>query len=142
MEELFDLYSVETGWVKATWEDVATKRDAGFVGPKEGAEGLVPDLEALVKNYFKSIQGQLDFFARTRGYDGIISAVSYATSTDAQYALEGQYCLKLRDDTWKAANKLAADMVSGTIEPLPEDEFVGQLPCCFAEWPDDEEDDE
>jgi|GEM_PF-4356145 len=139
MEETFDLYSVETGWVKATWEDIATKLDAGFVKAIPDDVAMIPDLDALSKVYFSRVQQALDAFAQTRGYDGIISAVSYAGSNDEQYAAEGAYCMALRDETWKKANNLAADMISGSIEPMTYAAFLAELPLASAEWPENAE---
>jgi len=143
MEELFDVYSVETGWQRVGWDEIAAKLDAGFVKAISDDVALIPDLDALSKVYFSRVQQALDAFAKSRGYDSIISAVSYAGSGDMQYAIEGAYCMGLRDSTWKAANKLAADMISGTVEPIAYADFFAALPVASAEWPDaDEEDDE
>ena len=49
------------------------------------------------------IQARLDNFARTLTYDSILSATTYAVSTNAVYAIEGQYCTEMRDKTWDTA---------------------------------------
>lgn len=46
------------------------------------------------------VERQLDEFARTRGYDNMLSACTYATSKNEKFAREGQYCVELRDATW------------------------------------------
>lgn len=64
-------------------------------------------------------QERLDAFARTRNYDGILSACTYATSTVPAFAVEGQYCVNARDQTWAALYALMADVQGGTL-PMPE----------------------
>ena len=135
MKDTFDLYTPETGWIKATWEDVAFKRDAGFVPPKDPeADQLEPDLVMLGKIYSKRVQALLDAFAQTRGYDNMFAAVSYVNSSNAQYKAEAEYCVALRDATWEKANELCEKMEKGYIEPLTWDDFLGQLP--VPAWPE------
>jgi len=71
----------------------------------------------------------LDEFAQTRGYDNIVSACSYATSTNLAFAAEAQRCVELRDITWATLNQYYADVNAG-IEPLPStiDEILSNLP--------------
>lgn len=85
------------------------------------------NLALLVKNIGKQVQKRLDAFAQERGYDNIMSACSYATSTDPVFAREGTYCIQLRDTTWRAFyNNFTQDIREyNEIEPL--------LP--LAEWP-------
>jgi hypothetical protein len=43
---------------------------------------------------------RLDMFAKTRQYDNILSACTYATSTVPKFQQEGQYTVEARDATW------------------------------------------
>lgn len=74
-------------------------------------------------------QAALDAFARTRGYDNILSACTYATSTVPHFASEGQRCVELRDQTWGALYELLADVEAGR-RPVPSgfDDIKGELP--------------
>lgn len=65
------------------------------------------------------IQQRLDDFARTRNYDGILSACTYATSTVTKFKAEGQACVNLRDATWEAAYNILAQVQAGT-RPMPQ----------------------
>lgn len=79
-------------------------------------------------------QDRLDAFARTRNYDGILSACTYATSAVPNFAAEGQYCVQARDQTWAALYALMADVQGGT-QPMPEtiEAVMALLPA--LEWP-------
>ena len=63
-------------------------------------------------------QERLDTFARTRGYDNILSACTYATGGVPKFAAEGQYAVAARDNTWAALYTLLADVQAGTT-PMP-----------------------
>lgn len=82
-----------------------------------------------------AVQSRLDTFARTRGYDGILSACTYASSTHPKFRAEGQYCLSARDATWDKCYSVLAEIESGA-RPLPTyDEFLRELP--VLSWPDE-----
>ena len=79
-------------------------------------------------------QRRLDDFARTRNYDGILSACTYATSTVPKFAVEGQYAVQARDATWAALYVLLAEVQAGT-RPVPDD-FEDVAPLLPPlEWP-------
>ena len=81
-----------------------------------------------------AIQQRLDDFARTRNYDSILSACTYATSTVAKFKTEGQACVNLRDATWAAAYQILADVQAGD-RPMPTSiaDIEADLPA--AVWP-------
>jgi len=80
-------------------------------------------------------QIRLDTFARTRNYDGILSACTYATSTVPKFAAEGQYCVEARDVTWATCYQIMADVQEGT-RPMPSGyaNIEGELPVLV--WPE------
>lgn len=58
----------------------------------------------------RDVQELLDNFAKTRGYDDIRSACSYAGSSNAQFALEANRCMYLRDMTWYSLHAYLLDV--------------------------------
>ena len=81
----------------------------------------------------EAIQNALDAFARTKGYDNIASACSYANSTNATYAAEAEYCIDLRDRTWQAWYAILADGMPSYEE---EEDIIADLPIATAAWPE------
>lgn len=65
-----------------------------------------------------AVQARLDDWAKTRNYDGILSACTYATSTVPKFAAEGQAAVVARDATWNAMYALLEDVQDGT-HPMP-----------------------
>ncbi len=75
-------------------------------------------LQDLHNTIASQTQQRLDDFARTRNYDGILSACTYATSAVPKFAAEGQYAVQARDATWAALYQFMADVQAGT-QPVP-----------------------
>lgn len=97
-------------------------------------EPLTPEqLQAMV---VQATQARLDDFARTRNYDGILSACTYADSSVPKFAAEGQYAVTARDATWAALYALLADVQAGA-RPAPAsfDDVQPLLP--VLEWPNE-----
>jgi len=79
-------------------------------------------------------QARLDNFAKTRNYDGILSACTYATSSMPKFLAEGQYCVDARDATWATLYSILADVQAGTrTMPLSFADVEGELPALA--WP-------
>ena len=77
-----------------------------------------PTAEQVKAAFVAAIQQRLDDFARTRNYDGILSACTYATSTVPKFQAEGQAAVNLRDGTWAAAYEILAEVQAGE-RPMP-----------------------
>lgn len=91
--------------------------------------------EEIIKRYSDAVQDALDAFAQTRRYDGIMSACSYASSTDPVFAAEAAYCITLRDETWRQAYNIMDAVIAGT-HPMPTvAELLSELPVGSAQWP-------
>lgn len=73
---------------------------------------------ALQAKIVAATQARLDAFASTRGYDGVLSACTYATSAVPKFRAEGQYCVGARDATWAKLYQMLAEVESGT-RPMP-----------------------
>jgi hypothetical protein len=89
---------------------------------------------ALYKDVIKFTQKRLDDIAQTRNYDGILSAASYATSTNLKFKTEGQYCVDVRDLTWAKLYELLAEIQAGTRQaPNSFSDIESELP--VLSWP-------
>lgn len=80
----------------------------------EASANLHAAAEAVKRSIVDAVQQRLDEFARTRNYDSILSACTYATSTVPKFAAEGQYCVEARDATWAALYAILAEVEAGT----------------------------
>lgn len=91
-------------------------------------------IQQLKNNLVGMTQQRLDTFAQTRGYDGILSACTYAESLISKFSDEGSYCKSVRDETWAKLYDILSEVESGT-RPLPEsyEEIESELP--KLEWP-------
>jgi len=79
----------------------------------------------LVKQLTDAIQGWLDRTVQQRGYDGILSACSYATSTNPKFAAEGQACIAWRDHVWTACNTILNEVQAGTHSVPTAESLIG-----------------
>jgi len=90
-------------------------------------------VETVIAGITADVQKHLDDFARTRGYDSILSACTYASSLVPKFKAEGQYCVAARDDTWAAGYTLMADVQSGVRTMPTPVELLAALPTLT--WP-------
>lgn len=92
-------------------------------------------VEEKIAGFEQAIQNRLDDFARSGGrfYDNMISACTYATSTDPVYRVEGQYCVQARDETWATAYQVMNDVIAGRRPEPTWEELEAELP--VLEWP-------
>lgn len=72
----------------------------------------------LESSVVEQTQQRLDDFARTRNYDGILSACTYSDSLVQRFRTEGQYCLAARDQTWAKLYEVMSEVEAGT-RPMP-----------------------
>lgn len=91
-------------------------------------EGVVNSPEWVQKEATLRIQNMLDSFARTRGYDSIISAASYTASAVPQFAAEAARCVALRDQVWAACYAIMADVQAGTRTLPTVEQVIAELP--------------
>jgi hypothetical protein len=99
------------------------------------ADEIAQQQRALQESIVAQTQQRLDDFARTRGYDGILSAATYATSTSPKFAAEGQCCVEARDATWACLYAILAEVEAGQrAAPSSFADIENELPPLV--WPD------
>lgn len=83
----------------------------------------------LAKKATEYVQGRLDQFANSRGYDGILSACSYKDSTNPAFAADAAIAIPKRDQAWTNLHAYLADVQSG-VKPVPTSvqDITAQLP--------------
>lgn len=96
--------------------------------------GEMADMNDLQNQFTDAIQTRLDEFARTRNYDDILSAATYATSAIPKFKAEGQYAVEARDATWTKGYEILGEVQVGQ-RPMPTlEEVFAELPSLA--WPD------
>lgn len=75
----------------------------------------------------KQVQQRLDKFAQTRGYTDIVSACSYALSTNEEFRVEGKCCVSLRDRTWEKLFELLNDAKENKNKIIPDYNKIKQF---------------
>lgn len=92
-----------------------------------------PTNEQTMAKYTIFVQQRLDVFARTRSYDSILSAATYATSLVPKFNIEGQHAVEVRDATWAKCYDIF-NAVEAELRPMPTlEELIAELP--VLEWP-------
>ena len=79
--------------------------------------------EQLIAQYESAAQSNLDAVAKSWGYDSLVSAVSYANSTNPQFKAEAEALIAWRDAYWAEAYTIE----SGTL-PANAAAFIAELP--------------
>lgn len=74
------------------------------------------------------VQSFMDAKAKELGYDHILSASSYVTSTFPKFKAEGIAFAKWRDGVWLHCYSVLAEWEAGTSVITTEDELIASLP--------------
>ena len=97
------------------------------------ADEIAAQQLALQDAIVAQTQQRLDDFAKTRNYDGILSACTYATSTVPKFASEGQLCVEYRDATWAKLYDILGEVERGERDmPKSFSDIEEELPS--LEW--------
>lgn len=87
--------------------------------PEEAiANNIANTTKQVQESVVVATQARLDDFAKTRNYDGILSACTYAGSLIPTFKADGLYCCTARDATWAALYAFMAEVQAG-IKPMP-----------------------
>lgn len=92
-----------------------------------------PTQAEIIASYTATVQKHLDDTAKQRGYDGILSACTYATSTNEKFQAEGQAAVVWRDAVWSTCYATLAAVESGATVIPTIDELISVLPAVV--WP-------
>ena len=87
-----------------------------------------PTPEQTQKQLTNAVQRHLDTTAQERGYDGIMSLCTYATSHNPKFVAEGQAGVIWRDAVWAACYGLLDEVMSGQREIPTAEELIVLLP--------------
>lgn len=107
--------------VGGNWTQVWIVRDA----TEEEEEAAFNE---IASEYEDAVQRHLDATARTRGYDNILSACSYAAGTHPKFSVEGRDCIAWRSAVWEHSFQIMAD-VRAKLRPIPTiEQVIAELP--------------
>jgi hypothetical protein len=116
--------------------DLTAKEIAEIERLQQEAQAQAPAREAarIKQEITDATQQRLDDFAKTRNYDSILSACTYAADPNPKFASEGQYCVDARGATWATLYEIMAEVEAGT-RPMPSGyaDVEGELP--VLAWP-------
>lgn len=113
------------------WETTWEIRQLSAEQIQANIDRITKDLQQTV---IEAVQNRLDAFARTRNYDGILSACTYVTSVIPKFQQEAQYCVEARDSTWAKLYEIMADIQSGN-RPMPDGYYQIEPELPVLQWP-------
>jgi len=112
-----------------TEEATAAQLQAAYIALKTTERNT-----AIQNAIVDGVQKRLDDFAKTRNYYDILSASTYANSTNPTFAAEALYCVQKRDETWAKVYQIETEVKAGT-RPMPSGyaDIEAELPALT--WP-------
>ncbi len=118
---------------KATWKiqfsDTATDQQRAAAAGVIAAFDLQSEVDRAIQSVFEqAVQDRLDQAARTRGYDGILSAATYATSKNPRFGPEGIAFRDWRDAVWTYCYQALADVQAGKRAMPTAKDLIAELP--------------
>ena len=121
------------GWIPCTLSPDDAPTAAMHAEAISGVHGAIaaadPPPALTAADFTAAVQAHLDATARTRNYDGILSACSYATSTNLPFSLEGKAAVAWRDAVWLYCYQQLALVQAGTRSiPASTAAFITELP--------------
>lgn len=112
----------EDDFILEGWDRVPTKEELELLHDQECIN------QQAKTSAINRVQAFMDAKAKELGYDHILSASSYVTSTFPKFKAEGIAFAKWRDDVWLHCYSVLAEWEAGTSEITTEDELIKSLP--------------
>lgn len=121
----------------ATFIEVPDAAQSGYLWDGETLTAptvSAPTPEEIQSSIIQAVQLRLDTFAKSRNYDSILSASTYATSAVLRFQTEGQTAVNARDNTWATLYTILGEVQAGA-RPMPSAyaDIEAELPA--LEWP-------
>ena len=92
----------------------------------------IPTVE-IIRTCELEVQKRLDSFAKLRNYDSMLSACTYANSSNPTFKAESVICADFRDATWSKCYEILND-VTNEVRPLMTlEQLINELP--ILTWP-------
>jgi hypothetical protein len=121
-----EMFHPEMVWVEC---DATVKQGWTWGEGKFSAPANPQPTQAQVEaSLVAALQELLDTTAQARGYDGILSLCSYATSTSPKFGAEGKAGVAWRDAVWAAGYAIMADVQAGKISVPTAPQLVASMP--------------
>lgn len=113
-----------------TWQMLLSDQSKGKIIQADGngfpisIDRPVLTVEQTIGAISSSIKLSIDAVAKKWGYDNIVSAASYANSSNKQYSADAAALISWRDAVWVWATQLFPSVVAGQSP----DEFMKNMP--------------
>ncbi len=89
----------------------------------------IEEIQASIKrNLTAAVQFHMDQRAREYSYDSIMTACTYASSTNKKFAAEGQAFVQWRDQVWSSCYEILGGVLAGEKSVPETEELLAQLP--------------
>jgi hypothetical protein len=109
-----------------------------------GSKILVKDIdpllvESIISKVLDYASTKLEYFVKLRGYDSVLSAISYKDSLVDQYKSEANQVITMRDTLWSTLITYSTDIKSGKVDfpvsTLDVDKVIGKFTFVDATQP-------
>ena len=111
------------------WSDLTLARSNGKIieinskGKPVAVNPPAPTKDQIIDKFNMAANGKINTVATSWGYDSIVSAASYANSTNPQFKAEAEALIAWRDNLWGTAYTIEAGKLPKTVE-----DFLALLP--------------
>lgn len=96
--------------------------------PADEATKLAAEFDLAAQRLSDAVQRHLDVTVKAKGYESVLSAATYATSTNTKFKADGIAAIKWRDAVWTVCHSALTDAKSGAKTIPTESELLASLP--------------